>query len=127
MKKTVDSTEQLVLELFVDDIEKTRDFYARLGFETVAAEGGYTLVTWEGHQLILEGKHRGLPPNPSPARFTLRILVPDVERYWELVQEMGAEIVHPLDVRWGNKDFTFLDPDGFALRFATRLAQADTS
>ena len=49
-------------------------------------------------------------------------MVPDVDRYWELAQRMGASVLAPIaDKSYGLRDFAIADPDGFAVRFATRL------
>ena len=49
-------------------------------------------------------------------------MVPDVDRYWTLCQEMQARIVAPIGNRYyGLRDFTVADPDGYGVRFASRL------
>ena len=50
----------------------------------------------------------------------MRIMVADVDRRWELVTGMGARIIYPIgDQAYGLRDFTFVNPDGFGLRFAS--------
>ena len=50
-------------------------------------------------------------------------MVPDVERLWQQVNEMGLPIVAPIaDRPYGLRDFTLADPDGFGVRFGTRAA-----
>jgi catechol 2,3-dioxygenase-like lactoylglutathione lyase family enzyme len=123
MSRYVDSTEQLVMELFVRNINRSKEFYQKLGFKILEDEGTFARLAWEGHHLMLDGK-KDLPPLTSDAediRSTMRILVPNVDDYWKLVGEMGAPIVTPLAERFGLRDFTFVDPDGFGLRFATKL------
>jgi hypothetical protein len=49
-------------------------------------------------------------------------MVPDVDNYWALAQKIGAQVLRPLENRsYGLRDFTIAGPDGFGLRFATRL------
>ena len=49
-------------------------------------------------------------------------MVPNVDDYWKLVKEMGAQIVIPIaDRYYGLRDFIISDPDGFGVRFATCL------
>ena len=123
MTRYVDSTQQLVMELFVRDINRSKEFYRQLGFEILQEEGTFVRLAWEGHHLMLDGK-RELPPltgSPQDIRSTMRILVPNVDDYWKLVNDLGAPIVAPLSERFGLRDFTFVDPDGFGLRFATKV------
>jgi uncharacterized glyoxalase superfamily protein PhnB len=52
-----------------------------------------------------------------------RILVPDVDRLWAMVQAVGFAEERPIaDRSYGVRDFTVRDPDGFGLRFASPLA-----
>lgn len=47
-------------------------------------------------------------------------MVPNVDGYWKLVKEMGAQLVIPIaDRYYGLRDFMISDPDGFGVRFAT--------
>jgi uncharacterized glyoxalase superfamily protein PhnB len=49
-------------------------------------------------------------------------MVPDVDDRWKVANEIGARIVVPLGDRYyGLRDFTLADPDGFGIRFASKL------
>lgn len=121
MDRYVDPTEQLVTEIFVRDIAKSTAFYRRLGFELVRDDGDFVELAWEGHRLFLDERAE-LGPVPDTAQANVRVMVPDVDRYWELAQRMGASVLAPIaDKSYGLRDFAIADPDGFAVRFATRL------
>jgi uncharacterized glyoxalase superfamily protein PhnB len=64
-------------------------------------------------------------PMPYPPKFpiaNIRIMVPNVDDYWKLAKETGAQIVIPIaDRYYGLRDFIISDPDGFGVRFATCL------
>jgi uncharacterized glyoxalase superfamily protein PhnB len=50
-------------------------------------------------------------------------MVPNVDEYWRLVNEIGAQVIIPLANRYyGLRDFTIADPDGFGVRFASALS-----
>ncbi len=50
-------------------------------------------------------------------------MVPNVDDIWELAEEIGATVLSPIeDRRYGLRDFTIVDPDGFGIRFGTRLS-----
>ena len=63
------------------------------------------------------------PPPPERNIGNIRIMVPDVDRYWELALKLKARVIRPIkDSYYGLRDFTIAGPDGLGLRFATRLA-----
>ena len=123
MNRYVDPTEQLVTEIFVRDIRKSTAFYRRLGFELVRDDGDFVELAWEGHRLFLD-ERPDMGPVPDTVQANVRVMVPDVDRYWELAREMGARVLAPIqDKSYGLRDFVIADPDGFAVRFATRLEE----
>ena len=64
----------------------------------------------------------GSAPYRTRRKPTWRVMVPDVDRYWELAKKIGARIVRPIaDQYYGLRDFTIADPDGFGVRFGTNL------
>jgi len=133
-KKYVDSTEQLVTEIVVRDIQRSTKFYSELGFKVLRDDGDFVELTWEEHQLYiaeLSAYHEINSDDiefPNPPKFpvaNIRIMVPNVDDYWKLVKEkMGAQIVIPIaDRYYGLRDFIISDPDGFGVRFATSSSQ----
>lgn len=117
----VDPTEQLVVEVFVADLDRSLSFYEDLGFERVRASDGFAVLTWEDHQLYLD--ERSDPPEaPSSPPANVRVMVPDADAHWERFRELGIPVVAPIDDRaYGLRDFTVADPDGFGVRFGTRI------
>lgn len=112
---------QLVVEVFVRDIERSLAFYQQLGFELRSRHGGYAVLTWDGHELFLD-ERPGLPPLDDALRVNVRIMVPDVDAYWERALRIGAQVAAPIEDRaYGLRDFTISDPDGCGLRFGTWL------
>jgi len=131
MSRYVDPTEQLVTEIIVSDIKRSTAFYRRLGFALLRDGGGFVELTWEEHQLFLDERSAGpegdqaalsAPQQVPPAN--IRVMVPNVDDYWRLAQDLSARIVAPIaDRSYGLRDFTIADPDGFGVRFA-RLSEA---
>ena len=124
MTRYVDPTEQLVTAMFVRDIRRSVEFYRRLGFDLVRDDGGFVELAWEGTLLFLNDEYKNeLPDSPGPVQVNIRVMVPNVDHYWELAQEMGARIVWSIaDRSYGLRDFMVADPDGFGVRFATNLS-----
>ena len=117
--------EQLVVALYVDDLGEALSFYQGLGFILVRDEGTFMEIRWEETPLFLVAK-QGVLTFP-PYRFgDLRILVSNVDHYWELARHQGLRIIRPLESRsYGLRDFIISGPGGLALRFATRLSDLD--
>jgi catechol 2,3-dioxygenase-like lactoylglutathione lyase family enzyme len=131
-KKYVNSTEQLVTEIVVRDIKRSTKFYCELGFKVFRDAGDFVELTWEDHQLYiaeLSAFHEitdsvVLPELPRFPLANIRVMVPNVDDYWKLVKEMGAQIVIPIaDRYYGLRDFIISDPDGFGVRFASPSSQ----
>jgi len=120
----VDPTDQLVTEILTRDIRRSVAFYCKLGFELLRDDGGFVELGWEGHRLFLsdELKEKMNASAPLP-QGNVRVMVPNVDDYWALSQELGARVLSPItDQPYGLRDFTIADPDGFGVRFGTRLS-----
>jgi catechol 2,3-dioxygenase-like lactoylglutathione lyase family enzyme len=132
VSKYVPPIEQLVTEIVVTDIKRSTDFYRRLGFELLRDAGDFVELTWDDHRLYLaeisafpEIVVTELPPPPKFPIANVRVMVPDVDDRWRVANEIGARIVVPLGDRYyGLRDFTLADPDGFGIRFASKLKRS---
>lgn len=120
MDAYVNPGEQLVVELYVRDIKKSMRFYIDFGFEMVRDDGDFVVLRWEEAQLFLEEVKDA--PTPDHPVGNIRIMVPDIDRYWEMAGRLGARVIRPIaDKYYGLRDFTIDGPDGVGLRFATRI------
>jgi len=118
----VPPTEQLVVEILVSDLDRSLAFYERLGFKRGEAHDRFASLTWEEHQIFLDERPGQGQAPASPPRANVRVMVRDVDAAWERAQAMGAKVAQSIaDRSYGLRDFTVVDPDGFGVRFATRL------
>jgi catechol 2,3-dioxygenase-like lactoylglutathione lyase family enzyme len=109
-------------------MRRSVEFYRRLGFELLRDAGDFVELTWEDHRLYLaeatafrDVHVEGVAPPAFPTA-NVRVMVPDVDRRWKLANDIGAPVVVPIGDRYyGLRDFTIADPDGFGIRFASRL------
>jgi len=131
MSRYVDPTEQLVTEIIVRDIKRSVEFYRSLGFELLRDDGDFVELTWEDHRLFLVEFSASYeiepvvlgPPEAFPSA-NIRVMVPNVDHYWRMANEIGARVIVPIaDRSYGLRDFTITDPDGFGVRVATLLAR----
>ena len=119
----VDSTEQLVTELYVRDVNRSFKFYAGFGFTLIRILDDFAEFSWEGNRFMLEEhKDWDWPSIPTYPQANIRVMVPDVDKFWILARDMKVPVLNPINDReYGLRDFTIRDPDGFAIRFASRI------
>jgi catechol 2,3-dioxygenase-like lactoylglutathione lyase family enzyme len=130
MNRYVESSEQLVTEIVVKEIKRSTSFYRLLGFQLLRDGGDFVELTWEDHRLFLaeisafHDVDPGKLQRPAFPVANVRIMVPNVDHYWQLANDIKAEIILPIaDRYYGLRDFTIADPDGFGIRFASNLKQ----
>lgn len=125
MLRFADLNRQLVIELYVRDLSRSIAFYEQLGFKVGRSNGHFAQLSWEDHHLFLD-EQSGLPPASDSPRVNVRVLVPNVDFYWQRVQNLGIQIINPIaDRAYGLRDFIVSDPDGFGVRFASPLKTTD--
>jgi catechol 2,3-dioxygenase-like lactoylglutathione lyase family enzyme len=117
----VNSNEQLIVELYTRDIKTSCAFYRAYGFEVVREESNFIVLRWEDSMLFLE-EVKDYPP-PEHEVGNIRIMVANVDYYWDLAIKLGARVIRPIEDRYyGLRDFTIAGPDGIGLRFGTSLS-----
>lgn len=122
------------IELFVDDLDVSIEFYERaLGFRVVRREADYASLARE-HAILGLASVDKLPaeaegPGFSRARLAgargagveIVLEVQDVDAALEEAERAGFSVVEPLRERsWGLRDFRLVDPDGYYVRVTTR-------
>lgn len=118
----VDPRQQLVLEIYVRDLEAALHFFQAYGFKLQRRDASFAVVDWEGCQLFLaQGSVAA-----AAAAGNIRVMVPDVDRYRDRVRELGTRVVSEIgDREYGLRDFTISGPEGIELRFASWLERAN--
>src|SRR5690348_11955935 len=91
MTHYVPSAEQLVVEIFVGDAQRSKSFYEQLGFEIAEDRGTFVVLTWEGHQLFLDERPDLSVSNTPQAN--VRVMVSDVDAYWDRARGMNATVL----------------------------------
>lgn len=115
--------EQLAVELYIRDLPYSLGFYQKFGFTLVRQEPDFAELRWDDALLMLEVVPSAVQTDWPVGN--VRILVPNVDEYWALAQELQVPVVRPIEDRYyGLRDFTIAGPDGLGLRFATRLGNA---
>ncbi len=130
-----DTNNKLQVELHVPDFDIVRDFYGKLGFETVwdrsedtnadylvMNRDGVIINFWPGNESVYQQSYFKQFPKDTKRGYgvELVITVDDIDAYYKKV-EVFANIVDPFVTRpWGLKDFRIEDPFGYYLRITER-------
>ena len=116
--------EQLVVEVQVRDMARAKAFYRAIGFRVIEDGDAFAALGWDNSHFFLDLRP-DLPAPPAVPQANVRIMVSDVDARWAQVNALGARILDPIaDRDYGLRDFTFADPDGFGLRFASLIETA---
>jgi lactoylglutathione lyase len=118
------------ITLFVEDPQRSKEFYARV-FEVDVAFEDESSVAFKFDNLFLNLLKRGVAVNellgPVPAAepgasFELTVWVEDADAVCRDLEERGVSIVTgPLDRPWGMRTAAFLDPDGYIWEIAAEI------
>jgi len=112
----------LAPQFLVDDLQRSIDYYQRLGFSFGEPWGGfYAIGSMNGLELHL----KEAPKNPGERQrrrenehLDAAGGVDGIEAFYEQCVANGAKILKPLAVTpWGTKDFYIEDPDGYIISF----------
>jgi catechol 2,3-dioxygenase-like lactoylglutathione lyase family enzyme len=99
----------------VRDLERALAFYATLGFNVRAYDGGgYGFATRDSVEL-----HLGV--EADPARTSAYLHVDDADALAVAWRAVGAEVHGPVDTEWRQHEGAFVDPDGNVLRFGSPM------
>ncbi len=130
-RSTQPSGMTLRLELFVDDLDRSIEFYTKvLGFDRLEGGGDYEPVQ-SGSVLIGLGpaeklsKQHYFNPRLQTSRRGLGteivLEVDNIQGMFDRVKASRHRIMSPLRKRpWGATDFRIADPDGYYLRITSR-------
>ena len=103
----------------VRNMQRSVDFYRRLGFEIVSGGDGSSFTSLRSGEAIVN-----LSADPHyEGRWWGRVLfrVDDADVHFEALRSAGLEPDTPRDASWGERFFHVTDPDGHELSFAELL------
>ncbi len=106
---------------FASDLEKTTDFYTKLGFEVAKAEGAIRMKLGDFTLAIMDEKsatiQEATTSQPRGAGMFLYVEVDDVDEQYRSITKEGISSTEPKDWPWGKREFVVKDPDGYHLVF----------
>ena len=122
---------KLIPELSVTNIDKSKEFYLKLGFKIMyeRKEDKFVFLELEGNQLMIEeindNWNTGKLEYPFGRGINISMTINDIDKYYqELVNKkilfFKALMTNEYDVNgkaYLDKEFLIQDPDGYLLRF----------
>lgn len=118
------------LTCYVDSLDATADFYAKLGFR-MGERSERTLtcyVNWFSMQFVLASQEEKAEfqeeaqAGPRGTGIYINIKVDAIDEFYKgvLAADMKPS-TEPRDWPWGNREFVLRDPDGYKLVFFQKL------
>jgi catechol 2,3-dioxygenase-like lactoylglutathione lyase family enzyme len=122
-----------VITLFVEDEQRSKEFYERV-FGTVGIDEGHGTIIFRLENLFLrllqrdEGEREmlgrvavGDPRRGTTVQMALR--TEDADAFCAQLEEQGVSIAFgPVDRPWGMRNAAFLDPDGHVWQFGSEIS-----
>lgn len=113
---------------FVSDLERTAEFYEKLGFEVEKSNdavkvklGDFTLAFMDESKMQIN-QEAGI--NPKGIGVFTYIEVGDINDHYKFVKENGiTPSSEPKDWPWGKREFAIKDPDGYKIIFYSLINQ----
>lgn len=121
----------LIPELSVSNVEKSREFYEKLGFKVMyeRKEDKFYFLQLEDNQIMIQEENDnwnvGKMEYPFGRGINISMFVKDVEAMYNNLKEKELKIFLDLETHsykvedkvYEDKEFLIQDPDGYLLRF----------
>ena len=122
---------RLIPELRVSDINKSKGFYTKIGFQIIyeRVEDKFCFLELEGNQIMIEEDleewSTGKLEYPYGRGINISMTVDDVYAYYLKLKELNINFFEEFmvnqhrvnDIIYEDKEFLIQDPDGYLLRF----------
>ena len=121
----------LIPELTVTNIEKSKEFYQKIGFEIMyeRKENKFCFLQLEDNQIMIEEQNDnwnvGEMEYPFGRGINISMSISDVEKLYEELKNKSIKMFLDLEIHeykvndeiYKDKEFLIQDPDGYLLRF----------
>lgn len=121
----------LIPELSVSNIEKSKEFYLKLGFKIIyeRVEDKFCFLQLEENQIMLEENNNnwnvGKLEYPYGRGINISMTVKDIDKMYEEILAKKIKLYLKLEIHkyqvadktYYDKEFLLQDPDGYLLRF----------
>lgn len=108
--------------LYASDLEKTCEFYKKLGFDVGKADDGVRIKLGDFRLFFVDENKTPIQnesgKTPKGLGIYTYVEVDDVDQYFELIKKNGvAPRTEPKTWPWSKREFVVKDPDGYKFVF----------
>ena len=122
---------KLIPELSVSDINKSKEFYQKIGFKIMyeRKENKFAFIELEGNQIMIEevndNWNTGKMEYPFGRGINISMNIKNIDNYYLKLKEKNicffkelmTNIYRVKETLYEDKEFLIQDPDGYLLRF----------
>jgi catechol 2,3-dioxygenase-like lactoylglutathione lyase family enzyme len=102
------------LSAYVTDFERSKRFYSEtLGWELTTDAPGIAGFAFGESYFVIHSDDRGNPDHRCAGGMHAVVQVEDVDAEHARLKSLGAAVTDLRDQSWGQRTFTFTDPDGY--------------
>jgi catechol 2,3-dioxygenase-like lactoylglutathione lyase family enzyme len=99
---------------YVSDLERSKRFYRdQLGWELGTDEYGVAGFSFGSGYVVLHEENRPAGARPYAGGLQVAVQVDDVDAEHARLKGRGVKVSEPVTEPWGERSFTFTDPDGY--------------
>jgi len=103
------------------DFNRTRQFYARLGFRQISVYPDYLLLERDGQEIHFFLEAGDPAHGHGHSHFSAYLRAAGLDELFTSIQSAGLAVEPPSARPWGQKEMEIIDPDGSLLRFGEAL------
>jgi uncharacterized glyoxalase superfamily protein PhnB len=106
------------VSLFASDLARSKRFYREaLGWQLGTDESHVAGFHFGSGYLVVQADSRAPESRRYGGGMQVEVMVDDVEAEHERLQRAGVAVSELRDQPWGERNFQFADPDGYAWSF----------
>ena len=98
----------------VSDLERSKKFYGEtLGWKLGTDEKGVAGFAFGSGYLVIHADEAGQASTRRAGGMHVEVQVEDVNAEYDRLQKLGVQVNELQDQPWGERNFSFADPDGY--------------
>jgi len=105
------------------NFDRTRQFYARLGFRQISVYPDYLLLERDGQEIHFFLEEGDPAHGHGHSHFSAYIRAAGLDELFTSIQNAGLAVQPPSARPWGLIEMEIIDPDGSLLRFGEALVE----
>ena len=106
------------------NFDRTRRFYALLGFREISVYPDYLLLERDGQEIHFFLEEGDPAHGHGHSHFSAYLRAAGLDELFTSIQSAGLAVEPPSVRPWGQKEMEIIDPDGSLLRFGEALEEA---